>query len=192
MKFLLTRICRTSVYLNWWRLDPWFTLRMIFHGWHPNSPLSHPALTRRVFFSNELPDSYVLKFQERANAYESFLWPLGMGTPFVNTQKMLPRITSWGTGQSILVLCGELDKIMTVPIMEKLANTYRKAYTSLVQQKRLDATDDAVTPISGDGGLDTAGHGVRLAVVPGAGHHLQNDVTWEIGAQKLLGFYEQL
>jgi hypothetical protein len=133
---------------------------MVFHGWHPNSPLSHPNLTRRVFFSEGLSDAYVIKFQERISAYESFLWPLGMGMPFVKTEKMLPRITSRGSGQSILVLCGGLDKIMTLPIMEKLANTYRTAYTNLVQQKKLDANDADVESIPGDGGRDTASHGV--------------------------------
>jgi hypothetical protein len=165
---------------------------MIFHGYHPNSPLSHPALTRKVFFSEKLPEDYVLKFQERVCAYESFLWPFGMFRPFAKPEKMLPKITSWGSGQSIMILAGEIDKIMTHPIMENLATMYRKAYTKLVGSKKLQAEDVDVGPIPGEGGQDTAGHGVRLCVVPGAGHHMQNDVTWEIGAQKLLAFYEQL
>ncbi|CCC05271.1 unnamed protein product [Sordaria macrospora k-hell] len=67
------------VYLNWFRLDPLFTLRMILHGWHPNSPLSHPSLVRRIFFSDQLPESYLLRFMSFMNRYESFLWPLGDG-----------------------------------------------------------------------------------------------------------------
>lgn len=45
----------------------------------------------------------------------------------------------------------------------------------------------------GSGGpKDTAGRGVRFALVPGAGHHCQNDVGWEVGARKVLAFYRQL
>ncbi|CAP71032.1 uncharacterized protein PODANS_6_4030 [Podospora anserina S mat+] len=184
-----------GVYINWWRLDPWFSFRMIFHGWHPNSPLSHPVLTRRVFFGEQLPGSYLMKFQQRASRYESFLWPLGMMSRFVKPENLLPRITSWraNKGQGIMVLGGEIDKIMTIPVMEKLANTYRESYTGLVAQKKIEGDDrDGVKKLLGDGGRDTVGQGVRCCYVPGAGHHLQNDVTWEIGAQKLLAFYEQL
>lgn len=116
-----------------------------------------------------------------------------MGMPFVNPPKLLAQISSWGkAGQSILVLAGGVDKIMTLPIMESLANTYRKAYTTLAGQRRLESEDGDVQPIPGDGGRDTAGQGVRYCVAPGAGHHLQNDVSWEVGANKLLEFYEQL
>ncbi|KAK0634957.1 Alpha/Beta hydrolase protein [Bombardia bombarda] len=184
----------TRVYMNWWFLDPWFTLRMVLHGWHPNSPLSHPALTRRVFFSEKQSDAYVERFQKLICPYESFIWALGMGRPFANPQKLLAQISSTRntTGQGVLVLCGGADKIMTLPVMETLAGFYRKAYSSLESQKKSDANEHVVEPIPGDGGQDTAGHGVRLCVVPGAGHHLQNDVQWEAGAHKLFEFYEQL
>ncbi|KAK3387565.1 Alpha/Beta hydrolase protein [Podospora didyma] len=186
-----------SVYGNWCLLDPWFLLRMLFHGGHPNSPLSHPALTRKVFFSEAVSDAYMESFQRRMNTYESLLWPLGMFRAFVNPQKLLEQISSFssrGTGQQrILVLFGGGDKIMTFPIMEKLANTYRKAISSLAGQKKLDdRVDDTVENIPGEGDQDTAGQGVRFCVVTGAGHHVQNDVNWEVGAKKLLTFYEQL
>ncbi|KAK3371526.1 Alpha/Beta hydrolase protein [Lasiosphaeria ovina] len=184
------------VYVNWWLLDPWFTLRMVFHGWHPNSPLSHPALTKRAFFSEHVTDDLVRRFQQRINAYESFLWPLGIGYSFVNPHKMLPQITSnRAIGQRILILCGGADKLMTLPVMTRLADMYRAAFVSLSRQRKLDAVGDEINSISEDseeGQQDTTGQGVRLCVVPGAGHHLQNDVQWEVGAQKLLTFYEQL
>ena len=182
-----------GVYLNWFRLDPFFTIRMLFHLWHPNSPLSHPALTRRVFFSEELSGKYVEEFQEKASPYESFWWIMAMRKTFVSPQTVLGQISSWGrAGQGLLVLRGGVDKIMNKPEMEKLAEFYRKAFQSLVAQKKLDVHDSGVEPIAGEGGEDTSGHGVRLSVVPGAGHHLQNDVTWEVGAAKLLAFYQQL
>lgn len=186
------RDCRERVYQSWRKLDPWFIPRMLLHLWHPNSPLSHPALTRRAFFSNEQTDAYVEAFQDKASPYESFIWALGMMKPFVDGEKILRQISGWGSGQRIMVLAGELDKIMRLPIMEDLAQSYRTRYSSMVQQGTLDGVDAEVVPLSGEGGRDNNGHGVRYCVVPQAGHHLQNDVPWEIGAQKLLAFYEQL
>jgi hypothetical protein len=153
-------------------------------------------MTRRAFFSDEQTDAYVEAFQDKASPYESFIWALGMTKPFINQQNVLSQITGWGSGsgngQSVMVLSGELDKIMTLPIMEDLGHTYRTTYSSMVQEKRLQGEDAEVVPISGEGDRDNTGHGVRYCLVPRAGHHLQNDVTWEIGAQKLLAFYEQL
>jgi hypothetical protein len=106
---------------------------------------------------------------------------------------VIGQITSCGgRGRGILLLCGELDKIMKLPIMEDLAHTYRTNYNFMIRQEKLEGEDLNVEPVPGNGGRDSTGHGVRFNVVPGAGHHLQNDVTWEVGAQKLLAFYEQL
>ncbi|KAK4122776.1 alpha/beta-hydrolase [Parathielavia appendiculata] len=180
------------VYDNWRKMDPWFTIRMIFHLWHPNSPLSHPAFTRRAFFSQEQTDAYVEAFHEKISRYESFLWPLAMTKPFVNPQNIISQIAGWGSGQRIMVLAGERDKLVSLDIKEDLAQMYRTKYSAMVQEKQLQAEDAAVVPLSGESGPDNAGHGVRFCVVPNAGHHLQNDVTWETGAEKLLAFYEQL
>ncbi|KAK3997089.1 Alpha/Beta hydrolase protein [Cladorrhinum sp. PSN332] len=203
-----------GVYINWWRLDPFFTLRMLFHFSHPNSPLSHPTLTRRAFFSPSYPESSLLKFQSQTSRYESYLWPFGMMRPFTDPFRLLSQITSLRTttttttttgtkkgGEKILVLAGELDKLMTPGVMRDLAGMYRAAYTTLVKQKKVDSEGEEeeeegeVKSIGGEGEgneKDSAGAGVRLVFVPGAGHHLQNDVTWEIGARKLVEFYRQL
>ncbi|KAK5660708.1 hypothetical protein OQA88_12073 [Cercophora sp. LCS_1] len=181
-----------GVYMNWFRLDPWFSFRMIFHGWHPNSPLSHPRLVRGVFFSEELDEKYVQEFQTKVSFSESFWWPLTMGHRFVDPRKVLRQITGWGTGQRVMVLRGEVDKIMDKVQMVKLADFYRVAFASLVGEKKIEAIDEETTETPGEGGQDNIGHGVRLNMVPKAGHHLQNDVTWELGAAKLLAFHGQL
>jgi hypothetical protein len=191
-----------KIYLNWWLLDPWFSLRMLFHGWHPNSPLSHPALTRRVFFSDAVSDSYVARFQTHINAYESFLWPLGMMVPFADPAAIVRRIAGWGQrggGQRIMVLAGGRDKLMTMDVMEKLAGFFRESLRLLIRDKKLEWADGPQAVGQSEGGkkssergADTYADGVRLCVVPSAGHHMQNDVDWEVGAQKLLAFYHQL
>lgn len=188
-----------QVYINWWLLDPWFSLRLLFHGWHPNSPLSHPALTRRAFFSDAVSDSYVTQFQQHINAYESFLWPLGMMVSFANAANIIRKVTGWdhGGGQRILVLSGGRDRLMTMDVMEKLADFYRQSMRLLLRNKKLDAADGSSDEVeAGESsvrrGMNTDGDGVRFCVVPSAGHHMQNDAEWEVGAEKLLTFYHQL
>ncbi|KAM0323008.1 hypothetical protein ACHAQA_009107 [Verticillium albo-atrum] len=181
-----------GVYTNWAIFDPLFVVRMWLQGGHSNSPLSHPALTKRAFFSDEYPETKLLEFQAHCNRYESFWWPMTMLRPFVDSGRLVESIGGWGRGERIMVMTGTLDKLMTHDIMVQLADTYRKAVARLVGEKKLDAKLDEVRPLSGEGGQDNEGLGVRLAWVEGAGHHLQNDLSWEVGAKKLLEFHEQL
>ncbi|KAF6809630.1 alpha beta hydrolase fold protein [Colletotrichum sojae] len=181
-----------GVYANWAMFDPWFTVRMLFHGWHPNSPLSHPFLVKQAFFGDHMTEAGLLNFQKHVNRYESFLWPISMMKPFAKAANIINAIGGWGSGERIMVLTGTQDRMMTRGVMNKLAATYRDAFSALAGGKKLDAKDEEVRPLAGKDGQDEGGHGVRLAWVPGAGHHLQNDVMWEVGARKLLDFYERL
>ncbi|TEA15226.1 Arylesterase [Colletotrichum sidae] len=181
-----------GVYANWAMFDPWFTLRMLLHGWHPNSPLSHPFLVKQAFFGDQMTQAGILDFQKHVNRYETFLWPISMMKPFVKAVDVVNSISGWGSSERILVLTGTQDKLMTHGVMSKLAATFRYAFAELVHGKKLDARIDRVKRVAGEGGHDDEGQGVMLAWVPGAGHHLQNDVMWEVGAKKLLEFYEQL
>ena len=115
-----------------------------------------------------------------------------MMRPFINTKNVIQQITGWSTGERILVLAGGGDNLMRVPIMKKLAASYRAAFTQLVGEKKLEAMDDEVQKIAGRLRLDDSGHGVRFTVIPLAGHHMQNDVQWEDGARRLLDFYNQV
>jgi hypothetical protein len=157
---------RMGVYMNWWKMDPWFAIRMIFHLWHSNSPLSHPKLTQRAFFGDEFPLSAVVPFQRRMNRYEAYLWPFSMMYSFTSASTIMKHIRNDGTSsEKVLVMAGTQDKLMTEPVSQKTAEYYREA---------------------GTGERD----GVRLCFVEGAGHHLQNDVQWEDGAEKLFDFYQ--
>lgn len=119
--------------------------------------------------------------------------------PFANAATIIRKVTGWGqgNGQRILVLAGGRDMLMTMDIMEKLAGFYRQPLRSLMRDKKLDAVDGPVgqsedAEKSSKRGVDTDADGVWLCVVPSAGHHMQNDVEWAVGAQKLLWFYRQL
>lgn len=184
---------RFGVYVNWARFDPWFSIRMILHGWHPNSPLSHPFLTRRAFFSEEYPERDLIEFQKHSSRFESFLWPLSMMLPFVNARRLLSNIRSWDRGNDrILIMAGTGDKLMTHDVQTKAAETYRNAFTEMVKEKKIDAEEGVIVKLVGEGEEDNSGRGVRLAWVPGAGHHAQNDVQWKVGAAKLLAWLQQL
>lgn len=211
-------ITRYHVYANWARFDPWFSLRMLIHGWHSNSPLSHPFLVRQAFFSADFPDAELEEFNGHLNRYESFLWPLGMLLPFTDARKILRSISGWGSAshdndgdsdndknnksrqqQRILIMAGTEDKLMTRNVQLQSAATFRAGHAELVEAGEIRAAaDDAVVPlalpgkVTGSESDDNAGHGVQLAFVPGAGHHLQNDTMWEVGAEKLARFLEQL
>ncbi|KAI1439053.1 alpha/beta-hydrolase [Xylaria sp. CBS 124048] len=179
-------------YMNWWRLDTWFLIRMAFHGWHPNSPLSHPYLIKRVFFSKDYPVDKLTEFQSHLSRYESLPWAMGMTFRFANPKDVLRNIRGWTTGNRIMIMAGTEEKLMTKSVQEKSAETYRTAFSELLRETCPEAKDEDVYPLQGEGGLDNAGHGVELAWVPGAGHHLQNDTTWKIGAEKLVAFLHRL
>jgi hypothetical protein len=180
--------------VDWWTFDPLFGIRLLLHLGHPNSPLSHPALTRRIFFHGPLSDTYLEEFQRHMNPYECFWWPLTMARSFASFPRILMQIHGWGRDNSsrVLVLGGECDKLVMLPVMKKLADAFRGTYCRLVKEKKIDAGKVSAGPLAGAGGEDTQADGVRFCVVPGAGHHMQNDIGWEVGAQKLLEFYQQL
>lgn len=155
-----------GVYANWAKLDPWFTIRMLFHAGHSNSPLSHPILTRQAFFGDAFPLSAVIPFQQHLNRYESFLWPFSMMYPFSSATNILRHIHNEGeSGEKVLILTGSQDKLMDKLVTERTVTWYRDAATGRRE-------------------------GARLNFVEGAGHHLQNDVQWKDGAEKLFEFYK--
>lgn len=161
---------------------------MWLHLGHPNSPLSHPTLTRRVFFHGSVSDSYMEEFQRHINAYECLWWPLQMMRPFVDFSRIVTHIDGWGSTKAprVLILSGEHDKLMTQPIMERLADTFRRALDHAATLKKVDTTrHELVADVDHE-------DGVRLAVVPGTGHHMQNDIGWKFGAQKLFEFTQQI
>lgn len=184
--------CRLPAFINWWLLDPWLSVRMAFHGWHSHSPLSHPFLLKRAFFSKEYPENKLANFQSHMSRYESLPWSLGSMFHFVDPKRVLRKIEGWGVSNRVLIMAGAEEELMTKPIQEKEAETYRAAFSELVRKRTIGARDDAIHNLAGEGGLDNVGHGVELAWVPGSAHHLQNDTTWEIGAEKLLAFLHRL
>lgn len=72
------------VYKNWFTTDVGAVPRLLWHGGDMKSPLSTPALVRRVFFSPQLPQGRLNEFCEyNLNHEESAYWPTQMMGRFV-------------------------------------------------------------------------------------------------------------
>jgi len=145
-----------QVSVNWWKLDPWFLLRMLWHRGHPRSPLSSTRLLHGAFFSKDMPEAEVKRVENTMSEWESMSWPSGMTARFVDPQRVLRTLA--GSKRGILVVAAEDDKLMGVELMRRLAAWYRQA----------------------GGEVD-----VEFVVATGVAHHLMLDVNWEEGAEKL-------
>ena len=89
---------------------------------------------------------------------------------------------------SVCIIVGDQDKLMHVGMCQQQAIEYRQCLARMLEPTR---ATQSLAPSTRErkGGLATESTGgVRLVVVEGAGHHLQNDVQQEIGAQMLLQF----
>jgi hypothetical protein len=124
--------------------------------------------------------------------YESMLWPLSMMLyPFASPFKIIRNIIASRSNSNqreskvILILAGTEDVLMDTENMKNLARWYRKASSQISGQ-----VEDKVMQLDENG--DSEGDGVRQVWIGRAGHHVQNDVHWEIGARKLTDWYEQL
>lgn len=158
---------------NWSNLDKWFMPRMYFrHLGNPMSPLSSAFLVKQAFFSAKFPLEMVEAFMRNMPTYESFLWPLNLMFRVADPSKVLSNIKQVnqdGSNETLLVMAGEEDKLMSLDLMERQVAEYRSAS----EKEKGEST-------------------VRYEVIKGAGHHLQNDLQWEDGADVLLDWYTQL
>jgi len=85
-----------------------------------------------------------------------------------------------------MILGGDNDKLITTGIMHKVADAYCSAFRDLVESKRSEAKCEQLRAQ----GKDDFGDGIRFTISPSAGHHMQSDEPWAIGAKKILSFYE--
>lgn len=159
---------RFEVNSNWMKMDAYFIPRMIFHLFHPRSPLSSTALVRSAFFSASCPTEIVVACEDNMAKWESMVWPMSMMWKFVDPTAVMRGISGEGVGgdgRKILIVNGEEDQLVGVRIGTDLAECYRKA---------------------SDGGEER----VLYMGLKGSGHHLMLDTKWEDGAGLILGWLE--
>jgi hypothetical protein len=149
-----------------------------------------------AFFTPETPTSVVKSLERLLSPYESMLWPMQALFKFVTGPDVLSSITGWTTkksttankdvvSQNMLVLAAEHDVLCTPPILQDAAERYRSAFVQMVGQGKVDG----VSKINIQSDEEK---GVRFRIVKGLGHHLQNHVEWERGAEEVLEWVEEL
>lgn len=88
-----------------------------------------------------------------------------------------------GVAPRFFILAGELDVLCTPEILGDAADRYGAAFRQCVRAGNLDGVSE--NDVRSDSG-------VSFKVVKGLGHHLQNHVEWERGAEEILRWTEQL
>lgn len=125
--------------------------------------------------------------------YESMVWPLGMMLPFVNKRRIVSSIIGWGgPSNRMLVVAGEKDVLMRVPLMEKMAGLYRVVVERLGFWSKGKGTKLTDEDNEEDSAKEDECGGVKFEIVNGGGHHFMNEVHWEEGAHKVELFLAQL
>ena len=145
---------------------------------HPRSPLSSTSLVRNVFFSEDLPTAEVKEFEHWMAPWESMKWPIFMFSQFVSFARLVQNISGWGRGSRVCVIVGAEDRIVRPPIAKTNAVLIRAAVEDPADRRKVEG-------LNGD-------DPVSFVVVKGAPHHLQNDVTKDDAAAKVLEFLKQL
>ncbi|KAK5170160.1 uncharacterized protein LTR77_004745 [Saxophila tyrrhenica] len=189
------------VYANWARHDPWFLLRNIFHLQHPTSPLSSDRLVHGAFFGSSFPRSAIAEFRKWMPGYETMGWPMGMmgsfwawccGRPeWLDVEKIVRNVSGCQSSvrkDSICVMVGSQDVLMDLGMCKKQVAEYREV---LVREQAEEKVKVVAADESIEGVRMESDAGVRLVMVDGAGHHLQNDVQRDKGAEALLKFVQQ-
>lgn len=192
-----------KVYLNWFKLDPWFPLRLIKHLYHPRSPLSSTRLVHRAFFSPTYSIEKVRAFESSMPPYESLSWPSGMMFPFVSCSRVLTNLLASSTTLApnkrtpLLVIAGQQDTLMGVPLMRRMAHMYAATNVGIgagvrdVSKLQYDFTSGVQEPDKGEEiGGERAGVWFAEIRAPGAGHNLMRDNGWERCARVLEAFLD--
>jgi pimeloyl-ACP methyl ester carboxylesterase len=112
------------VVINWLLADPCYVVRMILQGGDPKSPLSTPALVRKIFFGPNMKQEDLLAFFDDMNPEESIGWPSSMVFPFVNVEKVKQHANG-----KVAWIGGQNDVIMSPKVMKGAAEKYHAPLT---------------------------------------------------------------
>lgn len=183
---------RFSCYSFWM---PMALVQFPYRAFHPRYVLANTHQVQAAFFTVWTPASVVRALERILSPYESMLWPLQGLLRFVTGPDVLSSITGWAAGtagvrQRLLVLAAEHDVLCTPKLLLDAAKRYRSAFRDLVGKGGLEGVSEK--DLRPETEQEENWDGVRYRVVKGLGHHLQNHVEWERGAEELLEWVEQL
>jgi hypothetical protein len=189
---------RWSCYKFWALSAP---LNFLYRCFHPKYILATTKQVHDAFFSPQTPTSVVKDLERLLSPYESMCWPMQALFPIVTGPDVLQSITGWkprkleredgratGIAPRLLVLAAEFDVLCTPAILLDAARRYRVAFHQCVRSGKLDGVSEHDARVEYDQSDDW--DGVTFRVVKGLGHHLQNHVEWEKGAEVLLEWTE--
>ncbi|KAF8603369.1 hypothetical protein BDV93DRAFT_523434 [Ceratobasidium sp. AG-I] len=186
------------VYVNWFKLDPWFPIRILRDFYHPRSPLSTTRLVHNAFFSPTYPVEKVQKFEAEMSPYESMLWPSGMMFPFISCARVLKNLLVTCPPESkkrvpLLAISGAQDTLVSHPIMRRMVHVYAatnvgvRARVRDISSLQYEGTSGIQGEKEGEG---EAGVWFAEIAAPGAGHNLMRDDGWERCARVLEAFLD--
>lgn len=126
--------------------------------------------------------------------------------PFVTGPDVVSQISGWkarkpvlgvrqmpsGITPRFLVLAAEHDVLCTPLVLEDAAERYRAAFHHCVRVGKLDGVGEEDARVESSDAEGDDRDGVAFTVVKGLGHHLQNHVEWERGAEALLRWADEL
>ncbi|KAH6614122.1 Alpha/Beta hydrolase protein [Boeremia exigua] len=185
-----------SVYKFWGLTAP---IHFPYRLFHPRYILATTKQVHDAFFTASTPTSVVKKLESLLSPYESMLWPMQALFRFVSGSDVISSIVGWalkkhpGTDKPasiaprFLVLAGEEDVLCTPSILKDAAERYSAAVHFCVRVGRIDLSESDIMSVTAD-----KWDGVSFKITPGLGHHLQNHVEWERGAEEILKWAEQL
>ncbi|KAF2871789.1 Alpha/Beta hydrolase protein [Massariosphaeria phaeospora] len=191
-----------SVYKFWSLIAP---IHFPYRLFHPRYVFTNTSQVHSAFFTPSTPVSVVQHLERLLSPYESMLWPLQSMFRFVTGGDVLSSITGWklsraktteldsppaGVSARMLILAAEHDVLCTPNILLDAAQRYRVAFREMVLRGKIDGVSNLHIRSESEQGDDW--DGVSFKVVPGVGHHLQNHVEWERGAQEILAWVERL
>ncbi|KAF1919637.1 Alpha/Beta hydrolase protein [Ampelomyces quisqualis] len=189
-----------SCYTHWLLTAP---IHFIYRFFHSRYLLATTAQVHSAFFTRDTPRTVVRDLERLLAPYESMMWPMQALLPFVTGPDVLTRITGWKARKSVgdgaagitprlLVLAAEHDVLCTPSVLQDAAERYRAAFYDCVRVGILDGVSEYDARIEESDGEGDERDGVAFTVVKGLGHHLQNHVEWERGAEVLLKWANQL
>lgn len=196
---------RWSCYKFWFLSAP---INFYYRFFHSRYLLATTKQVHDAFFTPDTPTSTVKDLERLLAPYESMCWPMQALSPFVTGPDVVSQITGWtprkvstslkqaggptGIAPRFLVLAAEHDVLCTPPVLKDAAKRYRAAFHHCMRVGMLAGVSEEDVRIEDSDGEGEDRDGVAFTVVKGLGHHLQNHVEWERGAEAVLRWADEL
>lgn len=189
-----------SCYKFWLLTAP---LHFYYRFFHSRYLLVNTKQVHDAFFTASTPTAVVQDLERILSPYESMCWPMQALPAFVTGPDVVSHITGWkprkpaipkapaaGVAPRLLVLAAEKDVLCTPSVLLDAAKRYRAGFQHCVRVGALSGVEEK--DVRNESTESETWDGVDFKLVKGLGHHLQNHVEWERGAEEVLRWTENL